>query len=324
MPVTNDFDRFFLNLPPLDRADDFNSFWNSSIARLSKIPIEPHFNKKKIINNFEVFEVIFKSYGKSQVHGELYLPVNTGKPKVIILIPDYNTNQWPMVKSFDSRVAYFSLKLRGYDIFKTEREGTEKRLKNNRNVQKESEKSPGYMTENILNIKSYYIHNIYMDACRSVDTLRLFNKLDCGQIGIIGKGIGAAAAIFVASVSTRVKAIVLETPSFSYLELSQNISESDSTKEINTFLSNNRGKKNIVKNNLTYFDAVNHSDKISCPVLATVGLKDTISPPECVFALFNHIRSEKTIEVYPEDGNEAGGKRQFSKSIEWLMKIINT
>lgn len=324
MPVTNDFDRFFLNLPPFDRADDFNSFWDSSIDELSKIPIEPHFNKKKIANNFEVFDVIYKSYGKSPVRGELYLPVNIIKPKVLILIPDYNTNQWPMIKSLDNHLAYFLLKLRGYEAFKTEKEGqNEHRSKTARSGQKETEKSPGYMTENILNIKNYYVHNIYMDAYRSVDLLRLFNKLNCSQIGIIGKGLGASAAVFVASVSNRVKAIALEAPSFCYLELSQNISESDSAREINAFLSGNKSKKSIVKKNLTYFDSINHSDKISCSVLVSAGLKDTSSPPECVFALFNHMRTEKTIEVYPEDGNEAGGKDQFAKSISWSMQIIN-
>jgi cephalosporin-C deacetylase-like acetyl esterase len=174
------------------------------------------------------------------------------------------------------------------------------------------------MIEHILDINTYYVKAAFLDVYRSIDVLRLNKDLDCSIIGLLGKGFGAAAALFTGAFSDRVKALVLETPSFSYLPLGQNISTGDAAEEINEFISSRKGKKKVVKDNLTYFDAINFSDRISQPVLATVGLKDTISPPQCVFALFNHLECEKTIEVYPEEGNEAGGTEQFKKSLQWL------
>ncbi|HQL83535.1 MAG TPA: acetylxylan esterase, partial [Spirochaetota bacterium] len=108
-----------------------------------------------------------------------------------------------------------------------------------------------------------------------------------------------------------------------HLPLSQNLSVSDAAIEINEFVAALKSRKKQVKDNLTYFDALNFSDRIECPVLATVGFKDSIAPPECVFSLFNHILSEKTIEVFPEEGNTAGGNEQFKKSIGWLSARIN-
>ena len=61
---------------------------------------------------------------------------------------------------------------------------------------------------------------------------------------------------------------------------------------------------------------------VICPTLAIVGLKDTMSPPECVMALFNRLQCEKTIEVYPESGNNAGGEEQLKKSVKWLKKQV--
>ena len=148
------------------------------------------------------------------------------------------------------------------------------------------------------------------------------NKLDCSSIGLIGKGFGAAAAIFTSAFSERVKAIVIDSPSFCYLPLSQNLSSSDATTEINDFISNHRSKGKQVKKNLTFFDSINFSDMIKCPVLTIVGLKDTLSPPECAFALFNHLLTEKTVEVYPDDGNSTGGNKQFIKSLDWIKKIL--
>ena len=38
--------------------------------------------------------------------------------------------------------------------------------------------------------------------------------------------------------------------------------------------------------------------------------------------LFNNLQGEKTIEVYPDDGNEAGGDKQKIKAIDWLIDIV--
>ena len=139
---------------------------------------------------------------------------------------------------------------------------------------------------------------------------------------MIGKGFGASAALFAACYSKRIKSLVLDSPSFCYLELSQNISRSDVTYEINSFLSKNKSKKKAIKKNLSYFDAINFAEKVNIPILSAVGLKDTISPPECVFALFNHLKCEKTMEVYPEDDHNAGGEVQFKKAVQWTREIL--
>ncbi len=318
MPPVNDFDSFFLHLPPFDRSDDFDAFWNSGIQELKKIPTEAQLteNKKKSNARFTVHDVSFKSFNRSVITGDLFVPHDIEKPRVIIILSDYNAKNNYRNYILDTSAAYFFMNLRGHDILSVE-PGT--------NPAPGEEKSyPGYMIENILDRDTYYARGIYLDVYRAIDMLRLRNFLDCSAIGIIGKGFGAAAAIFAASMSERVHALVLDTPSFSYLRLSQNHSESDATEEINSFLQKNKSKNKTVKKNLSYYDALNFSDKISCPCLVTVGFKDRFSPPQCVFALFNHLICDKTIEVYPDEGNEAGGEKQFKKSMKWITEIINS
>ena len=48
----------------------------------------------------------------------------------------------------------------------------------------------------------------------------------------------------------------------------------------------------------------------------------TISPAQAVFGLINIINADKTLEVYPDEGNSAGGQVQFEKSIKWLDSIL--
>lgn len=312
MPLSN-FDKYFLNLPPLDKKNDFDQFWEKAIAEIRKIPLETELvkNGRKSTHRFGCYDVTYKGFTKTAITGELLIPRGTLKPKVILYVHDYNSEIRYQQQNLDESVAYFFMTLRGHsDIIKPT--GTD-----------EEPASPGYMVENILDRDTYYAKAVYLDLYRSIDMLRLVPDINCSSIGIIGKGFGAAVAIFTAAFSDRVAALVMETPSFCHLSMSQNISESDATNEINEFIATLKAKKKQVKENLTYFDALNFADKITCPVLATVGFRDTLSPPECVFSLFNHIQSEKVIEVYPEEGNSAGGEAQFKKSIQWLTGRIN-
>jgi len=312
MPLSN-FDKYFLNLPPQDKKNDFDQFWEKAIAEIKKIPLETELvkNGKRTTHRFASYDVSYKGFTRTTVTGELLIPRGTPKPKVIIYVHDYNSEVQFSQQTLDDSVSYFFINLRGH---------TE--IVRHADTEKEPA-SPGYMVENILDRDTYYVKAVYLDLYRSIDMLRLIPDINCSAIGIIGKGFGAAAAVFTTAFSDRVAVLVMETPAFCHLSLSQNISESDASNEINEFVSTVKAKKKQIKENLTYFDALNFADRIGCPVLATVGFKDTLSPPECVFSLFNHIRSEKVIEVYPEEGNTAGGNAQFKKSIQWLVKQIN-
>jgi cephalosporin-C deacetylase len=312
MPLSN-FDKYFLNLPPQDKKNDFDQFWEKAIAEIKKIPLETELvkNGKRTTHRFASYDVSYKGFTRTTVTGELLIPRGTPKPKVIIYVHDYNSEVQFSQQTLDDSVSYFFINLRGHTEI-VRHADTE-----------EEPASPGYMVENILDRDTYYVKAVYLDLYRSIDMLRLIPDINCSAIGIIGKGFGAAAAVFTTAFSDRVAALVMETPAFCHLSLSQNISESDASNEINEFVSTVKAKKKQIKENLTYFDALNFADRIGCPVLATVGFKDTLSPPECVFSLFNHIRSEKVIEVYPEEGNTAGGNAQFKKSIQWLVKQIN-
>ncbi len=306
----SDFDKFFLNLPPFDRENDFDQFWKKSTSEIKKIPLEAEVKKTRGGSTaFTVFDVTYHSFMKTQIHGKLFKPKKK-KPKVTIIIHDYNEAPLYRHSHLDQDTAYFFLELRGHGVLSTENQ--------------EEQRSPGYMIENIFDRDTYYMKAIYLDALRSVDMLRLIPDLDCSSIGVIGKGLGAAAALFTAVYSDRVSALVMETPGFCYLPMNQNLSTGAAAAEINEFVATTKAKRKLIKTNLTYFDALNFSDKVTCPVLVTVGFKDTIAPPGCVFSFFNHLLTEKTIEVYPDGGHDCGGDKQDKKTIKWISNIINS
>jgi len=305
------FDRYFYNLPEINREPDFLKFWEKSITEIRKIPLEPEINEnnKKATAKFKAYDISFNGFLKTRIRGLLYIPKKKEKQRVIIHVHDYNRYpQKGIVKHLNDRTAHLILVLRGHDIIENRSEEDEKN-------------SLGFIVENIIDLDTYYVRSVYLDIFRSVDFLRLISFLDCTKVGIYGKGFGAAAAFFTAVYSGRIGAIVMDSPLFCDLPLSQNISQSDTAREINDIINIQKGKKNQIKRNLSYFDIINFSHDLQAPALFITGLKDEISPAECVMGLFNHIQSEKTIEIYPEDGNEAGGDAQLIKSINWLTDL---
>ncbi len=305
----SDFDKFFLNLPPFDREKDFDRFWKKATEEIKKIPLDAEVKKTRGgAAAYTLFDVTFHSFMKTQVRGKLYKP-KIKKPCVVIIVHDYNEPPRYEQSHLDHDTAYFFIELRGHGSLAPKVVG-------------EEEKTPGYMIENILDKDTYYLKALYLDVLRSIDMLRLISDLDCSRMGIIGRGLGASAALFAAVYSDRVMALAMDSPSFCYLTLSQNISTGAAAEEINDFISRTRGKKNQIKTTLSYFDALNFSDKVKCPVLVSAGFKDTISPPACTFSLFNHLLTEKTIEVYPDAGHEGGGEKQFKKTIRWVTEQL--
>lgn len=305
------FDHYFMNLPKTDAEPDFDRFWEKSIAEIRKVSIEPeiHESGKKTTARFRAFDISYNGFLKARIKGLLYVPKKKTKVRVIIHIHDYNRfMDKSIVRHLNEDVGHLFLIIRGHDI-------VENRLP-------EEERPLGYMVENIIDLETYYARSVYLDVYRSIDFLRLINIVDCTSVGLYGKGFGAAAAFFAAVSSNRVGAIVMDSPLFCNLTLSQNISQSDAAREINDIINIQKGKKQQIKKNLSYFDIINFSNSLQCPAMFVTGLNDTIAPPECVLGLFNRIQTEKVIEVYPDDGNEAGGDKQKIKAMDWLAKYI--
>jgi cephalosporin-C deacetylase len=308
------FDKYFWNLPGLTKEPDFEKFWDKSVAEIKKIPIEPEYseNPKKATSKFRAYNVSYNGFLKARVRGLLFVPKKSEKSRVIIHLHDYN--KYPdhgIVKVLSDKTAHLFLVLKGHDI-----------IANRTEEEKEQDRPLGFIVENIIDMQTYYARSVFLDVYRSIDFMRLLNFLDCARVGIYGKGFGAAAGFFTAVQSQRVSAIVMDAPLFCNLPLSQNISQSDTAREINDIINVQKTRKAQIKKNLTYFDIINFSHNIKCPAYFISGLNDSFSPTECVMGLFNNIQSEKTIEIYPDGGNDSGGETQKIKAVNWLIESV--
>jgi cephalosporin-C deacetylase len=64
---------------------------------------------------------------------------------------------------------------------------------------------------------------------------------------------------------------------------------------------------------LRYFDAVNFADRVSCPTLVGVGLKDDVVPAKTVYAVANHLKVPHEVMEFPVSHSDHPEEQQWRR-----------
>jgi cephalosporin-C deacetylase len=179
----------------------------------------------------------------------------------------------------------------------------------------------GYFSENMLEPDKYYMRKLYLDALRSLDVVRLIKEVDKNRVSVWGKGTGAAMAVFLHHNAVRISSLVLEEPTFVYLELTQNVSKEPYAEEINEYIKKNRLNKKKIKENLAYFDVIYIAGKINIPVLMFINIERRNVAPQGGFAMFHRIPENKDMVIFTEPEEQAVTSPQ--KGMPEILNFFN-
>ncbi len=278
---------------------DLDKFWNGQIARLKKIPLDIHTRKKVSRKLFteQNLTIDFQSIDKYHMQAQFIAPRKLiGKPPLVVIFPDYGSESIAYKGLMNAGIAQMVVRMRGHEAPRPS-QIQEKNVAKNK---EERARSYGYFGEHLLDPEDYYATKIYLDAYRSLEVARLRKEIDTSRIGIIGQGIGAAQALFVAAYMQRGDAIYLENPAFLNLEQTQNLSEADYAREINEAAKGSKKVKQQIKENLRYFDPVYFAGRIGASTAFSVNLTNKHSVPHGSFAMFHLLRNEKDMFLFTE------------------------
>jgi cephalosporin-C deacetylase len=182
--------------------------------------------------------------------------------------------------------------------------------------------TPGYFEKNLDDPSRFYMKALYLDALRCIEFVRLYSGMDGKRIILCGKGIGGAMAVFGAAFSDRIVGIVCENINFCYITKEQLSLPASWMKEISSAYSRLKTKKADYKKNLQYFDALYFAKNVKVPALFSCGMEDSISRPQSIFALFNHLNCDKRMQIYPSHGNNIDRERQDAVNLEFFKEIF--
>lgn len=268
------------------KQPDFDEFWNNTLAELAQVAPEYKFTLIKERSNDirEAYRVDMKSFGGEPISGLLLLPVAEGKYPALIHYPGYSSYPYYPNPTDNPGLIEFQLcpRNQAWNSLPGEKDD--------------------WCTRGLESKEKYYYRGAFADAIRAIDLICSLSKTDTEHVLANGESQGGALTLVAASLDKRIKAIAPSAPFLNdyqdYFKLAQWPAEP---------IMNAANEKGIsyedLHKTLSYFDVMNFTDKIECPVFMAIGLQDPVCPPHTNFAGYNHIRSEKSWVCYPEAGH---------------------
>ena len=286
---------------------DFDQFWDSVKADVSRIPLEPDVtpDPMRSSDDIEVFQVFYNSLDNVRIAGWYCIPrERTGPLAAVMVVPGYQSDP-PITKEWARR---------GYATLSVAPRG---KLRSN------SQFNPGYpglLTYGIVDRNVYSYRGFYVDAWRGVDFLLSRDEVDGGRIGVTGSSQGGGLTITTAAMRPEIKAAAAGAPYLTGYMDSIELTHTYPYQEINDYLRMHPDSRDQVEETLNYFDCINFAHKITCPIIINVGMQDNVCPPETGFALFNNIASaDKTMYPYDNQGHSAG-RAEHAAVVESFFK----
>lgn len=195
----------------------------------------------------------------------------------------------------------------------------------------------GWMTLGLDSPMEYYYRQVYLDSIQLIEALARRPEVDARRIGLFGNSQGGALATIAAAILTRfegevtgitarVTAVNAGIPFLSDVKKAYREHTDGPWAELDWYFRMHdplHEREDEIFNVLSYFDAMNFAPWVKCPVLVSVGLKDTACPPPTIFALYNHLAGEKEIILYPDYGHESNDNHVDKQIIFLAQRLLD-
>lgn len=290
---------------PQTRADDFDAFWEKTMKRCENVPL----NVKG-----DGCDITFEGLDGTPVHAWLLLPPQAKETKVPLLLNCHGAGQsrgkpeifQPWLEA-GCAVLSPDFRLQG---------GTTGSL-----TVFDGDGKSGFWTLNLCDLPKYYMFYVWTDFLRALRLAREVPEVDSSRIAITGHSQGGGVALGLAALDGSVALCMADVPSSCWMERRIE-TRSGGGAGLAAYLERFPERVETAHRNLSYFDNINLVPQIACPVLVSVGMQDTICPPECTYAAYNKIRSIKEMAVYPQAGHEGGRAVHLIRKLEFIKRFF--
>ena len=155
------------------------------------------------------------------------------------------------------------------------------------------------LTYHLEDKDEFYYRGAYMDCIRGLDFLGSHPEVDPQRLGMWSRSQGGGFTLATASLDSRLKVAVAEEPFLCNYPVSVDITSSPYC-ELRDYLAQHPEQRSQALETLSYFDCLNLVDRIECPTLVDIGMKDETCPYETIIPAFDRISGPKALHVYPE------------------------
>jgi len=301
--------------PPLTKKKDFDIFWKKTKEIAYSIPLNPR--KESIsypIEFMKVYKISYNGFDKTPIIGWFIIPNFDKKKKYpcVIHYPGYMATK-------GRPVDYSAWILMGIAVLAIDIR--EQNGETGNYMDFEYGSSLDFYTKGVLNKEDYYLRAVYMDCVKAIDFVCEQKEIDTDKIIVEGGSQGGGLSLAVSSLDERPVATLCDVPS--YCDFFHRVVGNYGALSVMTeFLKKHPDDVDKVFDTLSYYDLINHADRIKSRVFASVGLQDNICPAKLFFGVYNKIKSEKEVYIYPFNGHEGGGSLHFERKLVFVKKLF--
>jgi cephalosporin-C deacetylase len=290
--------------PARTDSPDFDAFWAQTLTEARAHPLDAQFTPLQ--NNLallDTWDVTFNGYGGAPIRGWFLAPKQrTGRLPCMVQYLGYGCGRGYITEFLLWATA-------GYATLVRDNRGQSAWVRGDTG---DPDGTPdphflGFMTQGILDPRTYYYRRLFTDAVRAVEAVQAHPATDPERIGIVGGSQGGGISLAVAGLSDTVSLALIDVPFLCNFEAAIGMTGSDPYHE--------RDTPETVLHTLSYFDGMNFAARARAKALFAVALMDDVCPPRTVFAAHNHYAGEKAIRVYPYNGHEGGGSRHDQEKL---------
>ena len=315
-----DLEQLKVYKPPRQEPADFDAFWQATLADARRHPLNPRFESVDYgLKTVESFDVTFAGYGGQPIKGWCLLPRHRPEPLpcVVEYIGYGGGRGFPLEWLVWSSAGFAHL------VMDTRGQGSTWRAGHTPDLRPDGSNPhhPGFMTDGVLDPKTYYYRRVFTDAVRAVEAARSHPAVDSTRLALVGGSQGGGIALAVSGLVPDVAAVMPDVPFLCHYRRATEISDAAPYSEIARYCMVHRDKIETVFNTLAYFDGVNFAVRAKARALFSVGLMDEICPPSTVFAAYNYYAGPKDIRLYHYNHHEGGQAYQTVEQIKFLAGL---
>jgi len=306
--------------PARDEPTDFDAFWDETLTAARQHPLAAHFAPVDTgLRQVESFDVTFAGYGGQPVKGWLNLPRGRAKPvPCVVEFIGYGGG-----RGFATDWLLWAAAGFAHLVMDTRGQGSSWLQGDTPDLPAEGANPffPGFMTQGILDPKTYYYRRVFTDAVRAIEAARGHNAVDGSHIAVTGGSQGGGISIAVAGLVPDVEAAMPDVPFLCGYRRATEISDANPYQEIAKYCTAHRHKVDQVFRTLSYFDGINFATRARASALFSAGLMDEVCPPSTVFAAYNHYAGAKQIRTYTYNHHEGGGTHQVQEKLRFINEL---
>jgi cephalosporin-C deacetylase len=263
--------------PPLTRPPDFDRFWHATLQALDAV--DPDVTSTPLLVDplgIELNLLTFRSFAGAPI--SMYLASwRDGRPRPVVVHSHGYRDDGPEIQMEWARAGLnvAGVDIRGYG----------------RSRQTCQRQSPwGWALTGLSSPETSILRGAVCDFVRGVTLAR--ERLDGHAVRIVvhGQSFAGGLAVMAEGIRPQGDLLALAVPTLGWAEGRLFFVKGGSGLEIVRYLDRFPECAEDVMGTLRYFDPINFAGRVACPTLVGVGLVDSITPPETVYPIANHLQ----------------------------------